>query len=107
MVYLSNWLSLAEALKRLMTDTGCSQNQAQLDICQAIADEVLTVRAKLARHDLRPQTSKEVIRRQPRLCGRHVKAIETEGFRDAQLHQLATMLHDTSALHPSRAQDTT
>jgi cation transport protein ChaC len=29
-----------------------------------------------------------------------VKAIEAEGFRDAQLHQLATMLHDDHALHP-------
>jgi cation transport protein ChaC len=28
-----------------------------------------------------------------------VKAIEAEGFRDAQLHQLATMLHDDQALH--------
>ena len=29
-----------------------------------------------------------------------VKAIEAEGFRDTQLHQLATMLHDEHALHP-------
>jgi cation transport protein ChaC len=29
-----------------------------------------------------------------------VKAIEAEGFRDAQLHQLAMMLHDNHALHP-------
>lgn len=30
-----------------------------------------------------------------------VKAIEAEGFRDAQLHRLAMMLHDTHPLHPS------
>lgn len=29
-----------------------------------------------------------------------VKAIEAEGFRDAQLHRLAMMLHDDHALHP-------
>src|SRR6476660_981240 len=29
-----------------------------------------------------------------------VKAIEAEGFRDSQLHQLASMLHDDAPLHP-------
>ena len=29
-----------------------------------------------------------------------VKAIEAEGFRDGQLHRLATMLHDAHPLHP-------
>lgn len=29
-----------------------------------------------------------------------VKAIEAEGFRDNQLHQLAAMLHDDRAMHP-------
>src|SRR6202051_1277805 len=29
-----------------------------------------------------------------------VKAIEAEGFRDTQLHQLAVMLHDDTSLHP-------
>jgi glutathione-specific gamma-glutamylcyclotransferase len=28
-----------------------------------------------------------------------VAAIEAEGFRDAQLHQLAMMLHDDTPLH--------
>jgi cation transport protein ChaC len=32
-----------------------------------------------------------------------VKAIEAEGFRDEQLHQLALMLHDTHAPHPTQA----
>jgi cation transport protein ChaC len=32
-----------------------------------------------------------------------VKAIEAEGFRDAQLHRLATMLHDDRAPHPQAA----
>jgi len=31
-----------------------------------------------------------------------VKAIEAEGFRDQQLHQLALMLHDTHAPHPNQ-----
>jgi cation transport protein ChaC len=30
-----------------------------------------------------------------------VKAIEAEGFRDTQLHQLATMLHESHPLHPA------
>ena len=30
-----------------------------------------------------------------------VKAIEAEGFRDEQLHHLASMLHDTHAPHPT------
>src|SRR3982075_4361756 len=29
-----------------------------------------------------------------------VRAIEAEGFRDAQLHQLASMLHNDTSLHP-------
>jgi glutathione-specific gamma-glutamylcyclotransferase len=29
-----------------------------------------------------------------------VRAIEAEGFRDSQLHRLASMLHDDSSLHP-------
>ena len=32
-----------------------------------------------------------------------VKAIEAEGFRDPQLHRLATMLHDPRPLHPEDA----
>jgi glutathione-specific gamma-glutamylcyclotransferase len=31
-----------------------------------------------------------------------VKAIEAEGFRDNQLHRLASMLHDAHPLHPPR-----
>jgi cation transport protein ChaC len=31
-----------------------------------------------------------------------VKSIEAQGFRDAQLHQLALMLHDAHPLHPPR-----
>jgi cation transport protein ChaC len=36
-----------------------------------------------------------------------VKAIEAAGFRDTQLHRLATMLHDSHSLHPVKqdAQD--
>jgi cation transport protein ChaC len=34
-----------------------------------------------------------------------VKAIEAEGFRDAQLHQLALMLHDDHALRPHAGDD--
>jgi cation transport protein ChaC len=34
-----------------------------------------------------------------------VKAIEAEGFRDTQLHQLAAMLHDDRALHPRPGAD--
>jgi cation transport protein ChaC len=34
-----------------------------------------------------------------------VKAIETAGFRDAPLHQLATMLHDGHPPHPPRGDD--
>ena len=38
------------------------------------------------------------VRRQPRLCDLPtVKAIEAEGFRDTQLHQLASMLHRCTA----------
>ncbi len=33
-----------------------------------------------------------------------VKAIEAEGFRDATLHQLAMMLHDSHPLHPQSLQ---
>jgi glutathione-specific gamma-glutamylcyclotransferase len=34
-----------------------------------------------------------------------VKAIEAEGFRDVQLHQLASMLHDAHPVHPHEADE--
>ena len=49
MIVNSVWKSLAEA-QLILTDAGCSQEEAQRLICQGIADRVVKIRCKLGRH---------------------------------------------------------
>ena len=61
MVYVSVWERLNEAVKRVMGATGCSKEEAQADICQAVADGVIEIRCRLKNHATRHMTSKDVL----------------------------------------------
>ena len=45
MAYDSIWVRLNEAIRRVMDATGCSKEEAQADICRAVADGVIRIRA--------------------------------------------------------------
>jgi hypothetical protein len=47
MAYVAEWELLSEAANRVMTMTGLSKDQAQNDICRAIADGAVRIRGKL------------------------------------------------------------
>jgi hypothetical protein len=50
MAYVSPWETLSPALERVMPETGLSKEDAQNDICQAIADRAINIRCKLGKH---------------------------------------------------------
>lgn len=60
MAYTSVWESLSVAAGRLVRASG-SQEQARWDICRALADGAIGVRAKLANHSVRPTRSTVVV----------------------------------------------
>ncbi len=49
MAYVPPWEWLSDALTRVMEANGLSQNDAQAEICRAIADRAVRIQAKLAR----------------------------------------------------------
>lgn len=61
MRYVPAWERLPEALSRVVSATRCSQEEAQADICRAIADGAVRVRGKLERHATRGTTSSNTI----------------------------------------------
>lgn len=65
MAYTSVWESLSVAAGRLVRASG-SQEQARWDICRALADGAIGVRAKLAKHAVRLTRSTVVV------CGNQV-----------------------------------
>ncbi|MGY4615464.1 hypothetical protein ACVWZ4_000691 [Bradyrhizobium sp. USDA 4472] len=65
--YTSKWETLSAAADRLAKASGCSQEQARSDVCCALSDGVIALRAKLARHPIRLLTSTEVI------CGKQLE----------------------------------
>jgi hypothetical protein len=58
MAYVSEWELLSEATNRVMTTAGLSKDQAQIDICRAVADGAVRIRGKLMKHATKPTTSK-------------------------------------------------
>ncbi|MBH5401179.1 hypothetical protein HZZ13_25840 [Bradyrhizobium sp. CNPSo 4010] len=44
-----------------MKATDCSQDQARSALCDAISDDVIEIRAKLRKHQIRPTTSTQVV----------------------------------------------
>jgi hypothetical protein len=49
MAYVSVWEKLSEARSHVMANTGCSREEAEADICRAIAERAVRVQAKLGR----------------------------------------------------------
>ena len=54
MTYVSQWEQLPDALERVMETTGLSKEAAQTNICRAISDGAIKVRAALGTHSTRP-----------------------------------------------------
>jgi hypothetical protein len=61
MAYVSEWELLPDATNRVMATAGLSKDQAQIDICRAVADGAVRIRGKLRKHATRPTTSKAVL----------------------------------------------
>jgi hypothetical protein len=57
MVYVDKWERLSEASTRVMETAGISKDEAQTDICRAIADGGIKIRCKLGRHSTKHFTS--------------------------------------------------
>jgi hypothetical protein len=61
MAYPSAWERLSDAATRVMTAAGLSKDEAQSDICQAIADGAVKIRGKLGRHTTRHSRASETV----------------------------------------------
>lgn len=59
--YTPGWESLSAAAERLMKASGCTQEQAQWDICRALADGAIGFRVNLAKHAIRPPRSSVLV----------------------------------------------
>src|SRR5262245_23386564 len=57
MVYAPRWERLSAATKRVIEAAQIAKDQAQADICQAIADGCVKIRGKLSRHTTKPMRS--------------------------------------------------
>jgi hypothetical protein len=59
--YERQYERLSQAVARVMTLTGLSQEQARIDICYALADAVISFQAQLKKQANGPMRSKEVL----------------------------------------------
>jgi hypothetical protein len=57
MAYDSEWQRLSDAVMRVMKTCGQSKDEAQTDLCRAIADGTVKVRGKLKRHTTKGVTA--------------------------------------------------
>jgi hypothetical protein len=60
MAYDSQWERLSDAVERIMA-AGLSKEEAQTDVCRAIADEAVKIRGKLKRHTTKPLTAAKTV----------------------------------------------
>lgn len=60
MAHIPAWERLPDALTRIIEANGLPENEAQVDICQAIADGSVRIRAKLGRHT-RGTTARDMV----------------------------------------------
>jgi hypothetical protein len=60
MAYVRAWQRLSDAVESVMARAGRSREEAQTDICQAIADRTVKIQGKLNRHTTRPIKSTKV-----------------------------------------------
>ncbi len=61
MAYVSPWELLSDAATRVMGAARVSKDEAQSDICQAIADGAVKIRCQLKRHKTNHMTSKAIL----------------------------------------------
>ena len=61
MAYDSIWERLNDITRRVVDATGCSKEEAQADICQAVADGAVRIRGGLKEHTTKHMTSKSVL----------------------------------------------
>jgi hypothetical protein len=61
MAYVSRWERLSDVATHVMTAAGVSKDEAQSDICRAIADRAIKIRCRLKRHKLEQMTSKTLL----------------------------------------------
>jgi hypothetical protein len=59
--YAPKWERLSNAVDRVTKSTSLSREQTETDVCRAISDGAIGVRAKLARHATSLQTSQLVV----------------------------------------------
>jgi len=62
MIYEPAWETLRDAVKRVMNATGCTEEQAQTAICQAVADGTIAFRGQLKKHTTKQMTSSAVLK---------------------------------------------
>jgi hypothetical protein len=55
------WESLSEAATRVMEAAGLSRDEAQTDICQAIADRAINIQGKLGEHQTKPISASNTV----------------------------------------------
>jgi hypothetical protein len=61
MAFVSEWERLSEALRRVMAANELAEEEAQRDICRAIADQAVNIRGKLRKHVTKNLTSDAVL----------------------------------------------
>lgn len=61
MRYIPAWLRLSAAVAAVMAATGCSREEAQADICQAINDGTVKIQGKLKKQTVRGVRSSRVL----------------------------------------------
>src|SRR5262245_2823796 len=61
MTYIPKWERLSDAVARVMAATGRSKDDAKTDICKAIGERAVEIRAKLAKHTTRAMRSSKVL----------------------------------------------
>jgi hypothetical protein len=61
MAYLSLWERLGDAIERVVSEAGVSKNEAQTDLCRAIADGAVKIQAKLREHATKHMTSSKTV----------------------------------------------
>lgn len=73
MAYVRAWQRLSEAIESIMTGGGGSREEAQTDICQAIADRTVKIQVKLRKHTTRPTTSNRILEGKDLLIPEEIK----------------------------------
>jgi hypothetical protein len=61
MAYIPAWQRLSDAIENVMMGVGRSREEAQSDICRAIADRTVKIQGKLKKHTTRVVTSTRVL----------------------------------------------